>query len=289
MGRRALAFAVALSLLAGASSLPAGAATKKKSSKKKPTPVPAVPRPYDPDEVTFPSADGVKLVATWKPVPSAPEAPAVLLLHAFSRERREMAPLADELRARGFATLALDLRGHGESVWKNGARIGPSPSLQGSPNGFPRDVEAACAWLRSRSPRVAVVGFSLSGDLAALATAAAWAEAGVSVSANADQLAPLAGSRPTSPRGLLVLASEKDPGRAASARALDAAGRDPKSMVLYPGSAHALQLLNGEPAAKAATFAWLEARVGPVTPPPAPVATVVPAVTPPPAQDAGPR
>lgn len=281
MGRRVSALALALALLAGAATLPAGAATKKKGSKKKATPIPtAVPRPHDPDEVTFPSSDGVKLFATWKPSRSGSQAPAVLLLHAFSRERREMADLAGELSARGFATLALDLRGHGESVWKAGARVGLSPSMQSSPNAFPRDVEAACAWLRERSPRVAVVGFSLSGDLAALATAAGWAEAGVSVSANAEQLPLLAGTRPTSPRGLLVLASEKDPGRAASARTLDALGRDPKSVVIYPGSAHSLELLRTEPAARAATFAWLEDRLGPVTPPPAPVEPVAPAVTP---------
>lgn len=281
MGRRVSALALALALLAGAATLPAGAATKKKRPKKKATPVPtAVPRPHDPDEVTFSSSDGVKLVATWKPSRSDPSAPAVLLLHAFSRERREVADLAGELSARGFATLALDLRGHGESVWKGGARVGLTPSMQGSPNAFPRDVEAACAWLRGRSPRVAVVGFSLSGDLAALATAAGWAEAGVSVSANAEQLPLLAGTRPSSPRGLLVLASEKDPGRAASARTLDALGRDPKSVVVYPGSAHSLELLRTEPAAKAATFAWLEARLGPVTPPPAPVEPAAPAVTP---------
>jgi dienelactone hydrolase len=279
LARRALVLGAALALLAGAVAPHARAATKK-STKKKSAAIPEVPRPHDPDEVSFPSSDGVKLVATWKPSPSGAAAPAVLLLHAFSRERREMAGLAAELGARGFATLALDLRGHGESVWKGGTRLGLSPSLQTSPNGFPRDVEAAVAWLRSRSPRLAVVGFSLSGNVAAIATANGWAEAGVSVSASSEPLASLAGSRSSAPRGLLVLASEKDPGRAASARALDAAGRDPKSVAVYPGSAHALELLRTEPAAKPALFAWLEARVGPVTPPPSPVQTVTPPASP---------
>jgi len=49
----------------------------------------------------------VKLVGTWKPSPAGSSAPAVLFLHAFSRERREVAELADELAARGFSTLAL--------------------------------------------------------------------------------------------------------------------------------------------------------------------------------------
>ena len=121
---------------------PADAATKKKKAKKKAAPVAEVPRPYDPFEVTFPSSDGVKLMATWKPAASGPSAPAVLLLHAFSRERRDVAEVADAFGARGFSTLALDLRGHGESVWKGKARVSLGASLQTSPNAFPRDVEA---------------------------------------------------------------------------------------------------------------------------------------------------
>lgn len=271
------ALVAALALLAAAAGGPAEAATKKKVVRKKPAAIPMVPRPHDPFEVSFSSEDGVRLVASWRPAPSGPSAPAVLLLHAFSRDRRELAGVADELGARGFATLALDLRGHGDSVKKGTAVVGLSPSLQTSPNGFPRDVEAACAWLRARAPRVGVVGFSLSGNLAALATAAGWAEAGVAVSANADRLAPLAGTRPTAPRGLLVLASEKDPGRAESAQSLDTSGLEPKSLLIYPGAAHALDLLRNEPEARTAVLYWLDARLGPAPPPPSPVATVPPA------------
>ena len=274
--RRRAALLVVTALLAVLVTAPADAATKKKR-KKKAAPVAEVPRPHDPYQVTFSSSDGVRLVASWRPGPGGAAAPAILLLHAFSRERRELTELADELADRGFSTLALDLRGHGESTSKGGARVGLSPSLQGSPNGFPRDVEAACAWLRQRASRVGVLGFSVSGNLAALATASGWAEAGVAVSTNADWLESLAGTRPSAPRALLVLAAEADPGRVESARALDAAGREPKSVVLYPGAAHALELLRSEPAAKTAAFDWLDARIGPVARPPDPVATAVPA------------
>jgi alpha-beta hydrolase superfamily lysophospholipase len=275
-----LAVLAVLAVLAAGAAFPADAATKRKAAKKTKPPakkeasIPEVPRPHDDFAVSFPSSDGVRLVATWKPAAAGPSAPAVLLLHAFSRERREVASLADEFAARGYSTLALDLRGHGESVWKGGVRLGVSPSLQTSPNGFPRDVEAACAWLKPRASRLGVFGLSLSGNLAALATAAGWAEAAVAVSPNADRFEKLAGTRPTSPVGLLVLASEKDPGRAESARLLENRGRAPKSVVLYPGAAHSLDLLQKEPAAKALAFDWLDARVGPAMPPPAPVATI---------------
>lgn len=277
--RSIAALLVLAALAVAAAAPPAEAATKKKRTRKKAAAIPEVKRPHDANEVTFLSADGVRLYATWRPAAAGPSVPAVLLLHAFSRERRDVSDLADALAARGFSTLALDLRGHGESVWKGGVRVGLSPSLQTSPNAFPRDVEAAIAFLRTRASRIGVVGLSLSGNLAALATATGWAEAGVSVSANAERLPALAGSRPKEPRGLLVLASEADPGRAESARLLDAAGHDPKAIELFPGSAHALDLLRGEPAANAAALGWLDARLGPVPPPPAPVATAAPAET----------
>lgn len=281
---RLTALVAAFALLAATAAGPAEAAKKKRRTRRKPVPIPQVPRPHDPFAVTFTSSDGVKLHASWRPSAAGPSAPAVLLLHAFSRERRELAEVAEELGARGFATLAVDLRGHGESTSKSGARIGLSPSLQTSPSAFPRDLEAACVWLRARSPRIGVVGFSLAGNLAALATAGGCAEAGVAVSTNADPLERLAGTRPSAPRGLLVLASEKDPGRADSARRLHESGHEPKSVVLYPGAAHALDLLRSEPEAKGAAYAWLDARLGPVAPPPAPVATVPPSVE----GDAGP-
>jgi len=272
---RTITLPVVALLLAATLAETAEAATKRKRrTRRKPAPIPEVPRPHDPFEVTFTTPDGVRLHATWRPSPSGSAAPAVLLLHPFSRERREVADVAEDLAARGFSTLALDLRGHGESVRKGGARVSLSLALQTSPNGLPRDVESACAWLKTRSSRIGVLGFSLSGNLAALATAAGWAEAGVAVSPYAERLPALAGTRPKTPKGLLVLASEKDPGRADSARALDAEGREPKSVVIYPGAAHALDLLRSEAAAKAAAYAWLEARLGPVTPPPSPVATV---------------
>lgn len=278
---RAVVLLLVAAVLAFAVS-PAEAAKKKRRPTRRSAAIPAVPRPHDPFEVTFSSPDGVKLFATWRPAPAAPAAPAVLLVHAFSRERRDFAELAGELGALGFSTLALDLRGHGESVRKGGAPISLGVSLQGSPNAFPRDVEAACAWLRGRASRVGVLGLSLSGNLAALATASGWAEAGVAVSANAERLEALAGTRPKAPRALLVLASEGDPGRAASARALDAAGREPKSIVLFPGTAHALDLLRQEPSAKDTAFGWLSARLGPVPPPP--VATAPPATVPTPSR-----
>jgi pimeloyl-ACP methyl ester carboxylesterase len=252
---------------------PADAAKKKRSRKKTPEPT-AVPRAPDPYKVTFTTPDGVTLAATWRPVPGNPDASAVLLLHDFSRDRRTWEPFVPDLLARGLASLAVDLRGHGESTRSVKGNVHLSPRLLQDPNAFPRDTETACRWLRARSRKVGVLGLSLGANLALLATANGWADAGVAVSANVDRLAPLAGALSTKGRGLFVLASEQDAGRAQSARVLDQAGLPPKKAVLLPGAAHNLALFDTHPEAKAAALDWLVGLLG--VAPPTPTPTSVP-------------
>ena len=260
--RRAIALIVALAFLAG------GTAEAAKKRKKQPEPTP-VPRPADPYRVTISTADGVALAASFRPVEGNPKAAGVLLINDFSRERREWEPFAEELRALGFATLSFDLRAHGESTKQAGATLQISPSLLRDPNGFPRDVEAAAAWLRTKSPRIAAVGLSVGGYLALLASSTRQVDAAIAISVNEPRVLPLAGGRKVTPRAALLLACEADPGRADSARHLLAAVEEPKRLLLFAGSAHNLAVLREHPEAKQAAFAWLAERLDVPLPAPA--------------------
>ena len=258
----------------------ASAAAKKKKKTPEPT---AVPRPPDPSRVTIETADGVSLAASWRPVGERPTAPAVLLLHDFSRERRDWEALVPEFTSRGLATLAIDLRAHGESTKKNGKPLSISPRQMSDPAGFPRDVEAACRWLRERAPKVGVVGLSLGGSLAVVASAGGLVDAAVVVSTNADRIAALAGGRPTAARVVLFIASEQAPQRAESARSLYSAAAEPKKLLLVPGAAHNLVLFSEHPEAKAAMFDWLVSRLGATARSIMSAPTPVPSPVPPPA------
>jgi dienelactone hydrolase len=271
---RAAAAVTAAALVFGAAST-ADAAKKKRKRKRAARAEPtAVPRPPDPNRVTFTTPDGVSLAATWRPVPNQPDAPAVLLVHDFSRDRRVLARVEDELLARGLASLAVDLRAHGESTHKGKTLLRLSPRLLADPHAFPLDVETACRWLRTRTRSVGVLGLSLGGNLAVLATANGWADAAVSVSVNAERLKTLAGTRPQSARGTLALSAENDAGRAASAQAITQEGREPKKLLLLPGAAHNLDLLD-DPRAKKAAYDWLVERLGVVPPTPTPTPVFV--------------
>ena len=250
----------------------------KKKRRKTPEPTP-VPRPADPYRVTIPTADGVALAGTFRPVDGNPKAPGVLLIHDFSRERREWEPFAEELHSLGFATLSFDLRAHGESTKKAGATIAISPRLLRDPAGFPSDVAAAAAWLRAKSPKTAAVGLSVGGYLALLASSRGQVDAVVALSVNEPRVAPLAGGAPVTPHGALLVACMKDPGRADSAKKLLAASAEPKRMLLFPGGSHNLAVFREHPEAKIATLAWLAERLG-APPPPAPAASTPPATVP---------
>src|SRR5436190_13755279 len=63
--------------------------------------------------VDLKAADGTPLKATY--FAAAKPGPGVLLLHQINRDRKSWDPVAAQLAAAGIHTLALDLRGFGES------------------------------------------------------------------------------------------------------------------------------------------------------------------------------
>ena len=105
------------------------------------------------------STDGVRLAGTYWPAADK-GAPAILMLHGNGNNRGAMSGTASWLNTHGYAVLAIDFRGHGDST-----PAGKSFGLFEA-----EDAEAALAWLRQRHPRarVGVIGFSLGGAASVL-------------------------------------------------------------------------------------------------------------------------
>jgi dienelactone hydrolase len=105
------------------------------------------------------------------PAEAAP-APVVILLHRLGTDRSSCGGLAAELQRAGFAALALDLRGHGESIGpaeKNLAARAAGGDTRLT-KAMHRDVAGAMAWLASREDidlaRVGLIGVEAGGAVA---------------------------------------------------------------------------------------------------------------------------
>lgn len=126
----------------------------------------------EPKTVTFKTVDGVSIVADFYPPAGQTSSPVAILLPMYRHDRHTWAPLVPHIHEAGFAVLAIDPRGHGESV-KPGEMDLVRRVLDRDPTLFRamyRDVFAAYDFL-ARQPncdltRVALVGASVGCSVA---------------------------------------------------------------------------------------------------------------------------
>ena len=185
--------------------------------------------------------------------------PVVVLAPQFQATRAGWKALGDRLTAAGIATLALDLRGHGESTLRAGQPVAVSADFMASAEavGFdriPGDLAQACAWVR-RQPgidgrRLGLAGASLGGfsvlmampqtrPLAVLALSPAGTGA-FGPNARADLVRAVERGH----AAVMVMASQDDTDAAANAAALGAVPGVYTRLV--PGEAHGFAYLDGQ-------------------------------------------
>lgn len=165
-------------LLAACSSDPAPSAPRPTSRE---APVEAIDEvatetPPEPRTVRFTTSDGVTIVGELAPA-ARPEAGAVILLHQLGSDRSEWAPLVERLHAApSITTLAIDMRGHGESTTSSEGEVEFHAFDRDAWARTQEDVLAAVAFLASdesgvRPTRISAVGSSI-GSTAVVAAAA---------------------------------------------------------------------------------------------------------------------
>lgn len=149
---------------------------------------PIEPNPFMREKVTFKTEDGVEIVGDY--LSAGAGSPPVLLLHMMPATRASWHPFMDKLREAGFSSLAIDWRGHGESVKK--FQISPLDKAGGRDFRFQNtdkyefldykkfsdkeqqakilDIRAAVEWLEknkgAREDSLLVVGASIGANLA---------------------------------------------------------------------------------------------------------------------------
>ncbi len=127
----------------------------------------------EPYRVEYTTSDGVVIIGDyWMPNDASTPAPAVILLHMYRSDRAAWRPLVSVLEDAGFAIMAIDLRGHGESLKPEDRKLEKrvrdrDPVLF---RAMHRDVFGAYRWLQQRPEvdlsRLAIVGASVGCSVA---------------------------------------------------------------------------------------------------------------------------
>ena len=217
------------------------------------------------ERVTYQAEDGLRIVADFYASPEGGPAPVVLLLHQFNGSRAQWADLIPDILRWGYAVLAPDLRGFGESTVI--VRDGSEERYElTNLDDMVLDVAAAIDYLKTRAEvdaeAIGVVGASVGGNLAYVASGAfPEVRAAVSMSPNSQPQGGvlLGGNVPDfSPRAVRFMSDQAE---AADAEALAENVAEPVDVRIYTGAtAHGVQLLPN-PEAKPDIRDWLAANL----------------------------
>jgi len=205
--------------------------------------------------VTISGADGLEIQGTlWLPGGSGPH-PGVILLHMLGSNRDSWQPsgLPELLLENGYAVLAIDMRGHGDT--------GGSPDWALAETDLQLVHEYFTGLAEVDGEATAVVGASIGGNLALIT--------GVNLPAintvillspglnyrgvtTEDRIKEY-GSRP-----IFIAASEEDSYAADSSRTLQELAQGEAELTMYNGAGHGTNMFSSQPELAMAILAWLD-------------------------------
>jgi dienelactone hydrolase len=217
--------------------------------------------------VSFTTSDRISIQGTYR-IPAARSGtvlPAVILIHQGFSSRAEWAPYADAFNDAGYATLAYDIRGHGGST-------GSFTSADfDNPNTIPRDLQAAITFLAGKSEidpaRIGIVGASVGGNLACVASQHRWVKTAVNLSGKTSavsNLADLAAESDLALESMFHIASSGDQGgdRAIWANALHGYTAEPRLVEVVPSSsAHGVSIFTSDPSLLGRVVDWIREKL----------------------------
>lgn len=208
---------------------------------------------------SFKSFDLVDLRASFSMPNGVPApVPAVLLLHGYGENRSVWKFLEQQLLTRGWAVMALDLRGHGESKSRNQVPIQASPEWRTDPHQFPVDVDPALDWIKAQprinTKKIVIIGSDVGANLALIASGQyPEVRTVVAINPSLQESLALAGSaQDFHPRSSLIITSNQ-----AEADRLKAGVIQPSRVVIASHSGGTAQWLADKQVTDA-IFQWLQ-------------------------------
>lgn len=212
-------------------------------------------------DVTFITSDAITISAQLRRPAARPgtKLPTVILVHQGFRTRAEWDPFLPAFSAAGYATLAYNIRGHRPS---GGSFTNADFD---DPNTSPKDLEAAIAYVASLegadADRTAVVGSSVGGNLACVASQKRWVKTAVNISGKTTAVQNLAAESDLDLESMFHISSSGDGGgqRATWANELYGFTSGARQVEVVPGSsAHGVAVINADPTLLDRIIAWLD-------------------------------
>ncbi len=120
-------------------------------------------------DINFITVDGVSIKGSF--IPSAQlKSPLIIMLHQLGRTRKTYEPYWPLFKKAGFAQLALDIRGHGESIEANGKPLNWEDFEPADWQNAIEDVKGALSVMSKKRgvdlEKVGIVGASIGANLA---------------------------------------------------------------------------------------------------------------------------
>lgn len=220
------------------------------------------------ERITLQTIDKVSIVGDFYATVSE-KGPGVLMLHMMPTDRSSWRSLAESFMSQGFNVLAIDLRGHGESVEKNGQPLTYHNFNDSDHQASRLDVETALDWLQRRGIKeesLVIIGASIGANLALNALAKHPSiPAAVALSPGLDYrgvLATEAIAQLHSQQRVFLIASREDEYSAESAQKLYAlAPSVSKDLKLYQNAGHGTAMLAAEPTLARELVEWIKTQL----------------------------
>ncbi len=217
------------------------------------------------EKVVFSTEDSV-FIAGDLYRPHTANGKGVLLLHMMPADRKSWNPLATLLQSRGYQVLAIDLRGHGESVKQGERTISFKQFYADEEHQASRlDVEAAVSYLHAKgiSDDALIVGGASIGANLALGYAAYHRDVSGVVLLSPGLVyhgiqTESAIKNLEAHQRVLMVVSEEDAYSAESVRTLADMGKASKEIKWYNGLGHGTSMLEKDLSVAATIAAWMD-------------------------------
>jgi dienelactone hydrolase len=214
------------------------------------------------ETITVTTTDEKAIVGTVHRPAAGTCLPAVLLVHQYMRDRWQWSDLPEQLAARGYLVLAIDLRGHGDSDEQDGYL----PEVLTDPDQAPLDVHAALDWLRARDDvdpgRIGIVGTSIGAYLAGVAVVLEWgAGSVVAISPLTEAIQGLARHHEAvvlSDVYCIATSGDSDGAQARSCEQLVEAATGRTRIEIFDTADHGVEILERQPELAIPIIEWLD-------------------------------